>query len=380
MNKILNASQSLYLDFLRSISCIIVVFHHYDYFISKERLKDLLNLGQEAVMVFFVLSGFIISYISINNEKTFQVYISKRISRFLTVLIPAVVIHIILYYFSIAKNPDSYSQIFCGNDQRLIAKVMSTFSMANFNLLTTNKLFLPGGSTFWSLTCEWWYYVIYAVYFYFPNRCLGYLVIGIATAILGPPVMLLFPVWILGNITQMIWRKSTIKIRYSLILAIVSPVLLFVLWQSNMRFTFLSTAWVFGKYFPPHSTYFPYFWIIGLLISLHIVGALNLLETYNPKNYVLIISRLIKPFSCSSFFTYVCHLPIMICLKAYMPQDNLHVFIPYATVIICLIVGPYIENMRFSAYNLIRNVIEKVSLHIKKSKFSPIINLDMKGN
>ena len=63
----MNKLTSIYFDFIRAIAAILVVFHHYSQHIIKafHGGKTVFPpIGQEAVMVFFVLSGFVISWVA----------------------------------------------------------------------------------------------------------------------------------------------------------------------------------------------------------------------------------------------------------------------------------------------------------------------------
>jgi peptidoglycan/LPS O-acetylase OafA/YrhL len=71
----MNKLTSLYLDFIRAFASICVVFYHYNNHIENAGRRVFPNVGQEAVMIFFVLSGFVITWvIETKEKKAFRTY------------------------------------------------------------------------------------------------------------------------------------------------------------------------------------------------------------------------------------------------------------------------------------------------------------------
>ena len=79
---IINHNLSIYLDFLRFFAAFVVFFTHSHVFLFPE-VKVGPAMGREAVAVFFVLSGFVISYVVANKEKNWRAYLTARIARIL---------------------------------------------------------------------------------------------------------------------------------------------------------------------------------------------------------------------------------------------------------------------------------------------------------
>jgi len=86
---------SYHLDLLRFIAAFIVLLSHFAY----ERftqgyyafIRDY-NLGSDAVVVFFVLSGFVISFAAIEKDKTAGRFAFSRMTRLYSVAIPALIL------------------------------------------------------------------------------------------------------------------------------------------------------------------------------------------------------------------------------------------------------------------------------------------------
>jgi len=89
----LNRETSLYLDAWRLLAALIVFIGH----VSGQRFTGgfLWQFGacmNEAVALFFVLSGFVIGYATARREGTAQTYAVSRLARIYSVALPALVV------------------------------------------------------------------------------------------------------------------------------------------------------------------------------------------------------------------------------------------------------------------------------------------------
>lgn len=95
-----NASKRLdRLENLRGFFSIYVVFHHYAFTIDAfAPVRKFLYFGQLAVMVFFMLSGFVIYYSTIGSNRKFSVkhYLKRRIRRVYPIFVMALLLGWIL--------------------------------------------------------------------------------------------------------------------------------------------------------------------------------------------------------------------------------------------------------------------------------------------
>src|SRR5476651_1385848 len=88
----MNKSTSLYLDFLRVIAAfgVLLVHANLPWFSSALFLRA--ELGHKLVMVFFVLSGYLIAFTVDKKNKGPEKYLVDRISRLYSVVIPALIL------------------------------------------------------------------------------------------------------------------------------------------------------------------------------------------------------------------------------------------------------------------------------------------------
>ena len=81
------------LESLRGFAAFYVVLHHslpHFYILGGINIGNIVRFGQEAVILFFLLSGFVINYsFQFAKDKTFKIYFIKRFSR---IFIPLLII------------------------------------------------------------------------------------------------------------------------------------------------------------------------------------------------------------------------------------------------------------------------------------------------
>lgn len=224
-----------FLDFVRWVAALLVVLQHIRYLWFAEYVnvqnKSLLiksfyfftGFGSEAVLVFFVLSGFLVGGGALRKWQagTYSAtdYFISRFSRIYIVLLPALILGglldwVGLQYFNsteIYTNSPSFHtkslDFYISNNLN-----WSTFfaNLANLQGILTNlqgdiiKQFGSNGPL-WSLAYECWYYCLFALILeLFGKRCTGLdfwvlVVIALSALILLPVNLLLFMVvWGVG--------------------------------------------------------------------------------------------------------------------------------------------------------------------------------------
>jgi len=145
------------LEAIRGFASIYVVLHHlFDdkLVIFGKNLSFLFKFGQEAVILFFVLSGFVIYYAyTTGKDKSFKTFFSKR---FLRIYIPLILVFLTdtllhIQYGYVFKTYDFYT---LGGNLLMLQDIVS---------LKPNVICPPylGNSPLWSLSYEWWFYLIF---------------------------------------------------------------------------------------------------------------------------------------------------------------------------------------------------------------------------
>jgi peptidoglycan/LPS O-acetylase OafA/YrhL len=161
---------SSFLNFLRGISAQLVVIGH---LLSVYGLNNSLLLGWEiqnlGVMVFFILSGFLIFYTAFAKGEKYGIvnFLIDRTSRIFTPLVPGLILVVVLDYFILKPN--------------LISEEHWNYSMPDFLytllLIQNHPIFLfffdsgsfGSGRPLWTVSVEWIFYLCFAILFYW-NR------------------------------------------------------------------------------------------------------------------------------------------------------------------------------------------------------------------
>ena len=184
---------SLYLDALRFLAAVLVVLAHYGqyrFFLPSGHMYD---FGREAVIIFFVLSGFVIAYTTAARKASLKHYIAARCARMYVTVIPILVLAYALALFM---------SMFPGPAVPGAYQLAKLYIYVPLHLLFMGELWQlaeapPFLAPYWSLSYEVWYYVLFGIVFYLRGASRAVFTIA-ALLIMGPKLLLLLPVWLSG--------------------------------------------------------------------------------------------------------------------------------------------------------------------------------------
>lgn len=222
---------SVWLDAIRACAALLVLLEHWRnlFFLDFPQLTAhrallvvpyaLSSVGHQAVIVFFLLSGYFIGGSVLQSVArhtwTWKDYLLKRIVRLWIVLIPSLLLCASwdLLGLHLNRAPDFYGGLF---RPAFIPDVLHHLTLKTF---LGNLFFLQGilTSTFgsdgplWSLSYEFWYYMLFPLAFFALRRqtkttprllCIA-LFAAIAFLVRGP-ILLYFSVWLAGALLHRI--------------------------------------------------------------------------------------------------------------------------------------------------------------------------------
>lgn len=153
---------SAYLDLLRFAAAVLVFIVHANYERFTGGLPTLwrvARLGNDAVMIFFVLSGFVIAYVSETREKEAAVYFSARLARLWSVTIPALALTFVLDYTGKQLSPAMYDGYWFQESSPILRTVANLFFINEIWFWSIRPF---SNGPYWSIGYEFWYYVIFA--------------------------------------------------------------------------------------------------------------------------------------------------------------------------------------------------------------------------
>ena len=189
----MNRSFSLYLDLVRFLAALTVLLFHASGFEFMKVDTVLGHYGREAVIVFFVLSGFVIAYTADQKDSTLPEYATHRISRIYSVVIPALILTPIVDWIGARIHPEFY----VGYNAQSVWPIRVVNSVLCMNEWGFWSVQFFSNVPYWSISYEVAYYILFGVSFFLkgPTRWVLLSIIGLLA---GPKILLLLPIWLLG--------------------------------------------------------------------------------------------------------------------------------------------------------------------------------------
>lgn len=217
---------SIYLDLVRFVAAVVVLLSHFGY----PRFSDgrwlwvrELNLGSDAVVLFFVLSGLVIAYVAETKSGGLQRFTFDRATRLVSVALPVLLLGFVLDRFGAGVARDGYSVTYY-NEVPFWYQMLRGLSFSNEWAVLPVRLGSNG--PYWSLSYEAAYYAFFAVTFYLRGvRRVGLLMLG--CAVVGAPILFLMPAWLFGVLLYRSLQRRQSLPRSVALLCAVMPVVFY---------------------------------------------------------------------------------------------------------------------------------------------------------
>lgn len=302
---------SVYLDLVRTSAALVVFLAHLlGGAPTAGAFPQASSLGPEAVVAFFVISGFVIAYVADTREATPSDYAINRLSRIYSVALPAIAVTLIA---------DSFGRYYvAGYDNtppRASGEMLSELAGC---LLFVNELWdlhmvVGSNGPYWSLGFEVPYYVLFALVL-FLNGKPRMVAVCLWLAAAGPRIVLGLPIWLLGCATYNICKKRIDAPRAGAAL-LIAVFLLYLPFH-------LALGQPFPLYYPLRFEIVTvqgcgYFYLLAFLMSVTIVGVAALSRSLH------VVAERIGPtvrwLAGLSFTLYLMHLPIATLLSVICP-------------------------------------------------------------
>jgi peptidoglycan/LPS O-acetylase OafA/YrhL len=186
---------SVYLDLARFTAAVLVVAAHYlqNGVFSAPLAAVLPDLGREAVMVFFVLSGFVIAWSTEQKNDSPRAYVVARCTRIYSVVLPVLLLSFAAVAVATTLFGVEVNGAYALHKPWLYLPFHLLFAGEWWTLAEAPPWLIP----YWSLSYEVWYYVLFGVLYYLRGAAR----IAAAAAVLalvGYKLWLLLPVWMSG--------------------------------------------------------------------------------------------------------------------------------------------------------------------------------------
>jgi peptidoglycan/LPS O-acetylase OafA/YrhL len=331
---------SVYLDGMRFFAALIVVFVHFaGRAISGGVLWQFAPYGQDAVMLFFVLSGFVIAHATTRGEISAADYIGARAARIYSVAIPAIAITLFCDYIGGLADPHYFDWAYALGP--VWQQVVTSLSFTNefWNL----RLFPGSNLPYWSLGYEVVYYAIFGCAIFARGSWRYLLPLAVLLAA-GPSIATLFPLWLLGVAVYRFGRRWRLSEAMGWLLCLGSVVawalaetsLLGIRDMVDDSSAFVPLAALPGDY------------LTAIAFALHLVG----LEAIAHRLSALLhgLAPLIRWAAGRSFTLYLVHFPVMKLSAVLSPWPvdtwTSRLFVLATTAIVVLVAAECFEQRR----------------------------------
>ena len=367
---------SVLLDLIRALSAFVVALAHLSFLSYRGEFKDcLVWAAHPAVIIFFVLSGYVIAFSCYTKHTNFHGYTLARLVRLYPVYLTALVLIPILDFFGRNNAPGLYinypypSLEFIG--------LIYLFFLQELDVFNSIKYFSDG--PLWSLSYEFWYYIFFGLIVYYYKSIFKSKLIVLIFVILGLSIflriILLFPAWLCGVVLYDLTTNKKIKLSPSLCLygcllsgivfvgiVFPSPLEHFIT-QMTFRFQLLlSTELAFS------STYIRDY-LIGCTFAIFLFFAEQTTRRQDFASSFMglflknnLSKSLIKTFSGFSYTLYALHVPLILFMSSFYLFDShslTHQFIILVLIyLITFILSFWLERPNKKILNKIYTVLK----------------------
>jgi len=303
---------SLYLDALRLVAAVEVALFHLNSFPLLGGGRAWWNaFGHEAVVIFFVLSGFVIRHAAEQRDGSLRAFAVSRITRVYSVAIPCLLLTWLFDQIGIRAAPAVYAGLVTHGPD--IVRLLLAGTMLNETALASVQVF--SNTPYWSIAYEFWYYFLFGALFFLDGWRRVALLLLVAL-IAGPRILLLFPIWAFGWAAYVIVTRRAAPSRalsWALFL-LPLPVLLLIEaggvtgWEHRaIAGAIGEPGWRSGMAW---SRYIVSDTLLGAAMALHLIGAAGIAPALWRALHRL--ARPIRFGAARSFTLYLLHQPAML--------------------------------------------------------------------
>ncbi|MEV5033691.1 acyltransferase [Sphingobium sp. LMC3-1-1.1] len=361
---------SSYLDGFRFIAAVIVLVYHA---MRPEMGYSGVGIpyGPDAVMAFFVLSGFVIAFVAGTKEASPADFISSRLSRLWTVLLPAVFIVPIIDFIGMTATsaPYSFSSVPMGFSHPLFRMLLSaTFTgeawFWSYSLLSDGPI--------WSLHFEFFYYLLFTIYL-FSAGYWRWTFIGITVLLFGPKMLLVMPVWIGGVLLyrlrhflpHSLWLGAALMVVGADAIIVGHWIGLDRFWPDFLHSSPLGRSIALKLKFAAN---FPWMNYVGICVVVHLAGAYMVFG--QAQAVPSILRRALRGLANGSFAIYLFHYPLQFMIAArlwYMQSDvDRLLLVISGSLCISFLIGLWVERLRRPLTLSINSVLRWISARVPR--------------
>jgi peptidoglycan/LPS O-acetylase OafA/YrhL len=330
----LSGNLSVYIDLLRVAAALAVFLDHAGNLIFPH-IKDrfIFQQSNNAVALFFVLSGFVINYSTSGKQRNVRSYFVARSSRIYSVALLALAVTIIADVIGMSHDPAIYLNAKFYRPESIIDAIRClTFT----NEIWFSHAIFGSNEPYWSLGFEVSYYIFFALICFSSGR-LRLMAILLWFLVFGPKIALYLPLWLLGVFAckfglrhrpplarAMALAGFTASIAgYLFLSASLSPVAVPMFYMFNLPSLELAS--------------FLNFLLVGVLACINILcfDALTGDRKFWPRG----LEHGIKWLAGATFTLYLVHQPLLTMMAALRPDGSRHVLLGCFYCLVVLVIA-----------------------------------------
>jgi peptidoglycan/LPS O-acetylase OafA/YrhL len=347
-------SYSVHLDAARALAALIVFLGHGTYLLLGTTIHEQVNgklnhaaaaansynpaahthLGHQAVIIFFVLSGYFVGGGALRSVRRQQwstkSYLLKRLTRLWIVLIPALLLTALVDLIGIHWFHDT-SAAYSNMLRAGFAGTWSSFSIQHaIYTFAGNLFFLQGilvpcfGSNgpLWSLSYEFWYYIMFPLLLAslmrsvkMPRRAGAIIALVALLVFCGKDISLYFLIWMMGALTSLL----AFRIPWS-----------FARWIAPSMCVLFAAFNLYAVVHPYNLAASDF--TTGIFFSV----VLWLLLHYDQPARESLYRKISQKLSAMSYTLYAVHYPIILLLSTWLVSKSSHRHISVLSVVVLL--------------------------------------------
>lgn len=338
---------SLYFDVVRFGAAVAVMLYHlWPTVFPKFPLPW---PGHEAVVIFFVLSGYVISYTSARPGESLKKYAMHRSVRILSVSIPAVLLTIAIAPFVSHIALPSGGDLSQSWSEFAIRIVTNLFFIAEYGLWQYK---LPFNIPYWSINYEVTYYLIFGILFFITSKKAKLLCFLFCVILVGFKILVMFPIWLFGVAVHRLDIKLSERTAIILFCVTVLAGLLFYFFEISKIIRSLGSQ-IFPLFWAnlSNANQFIGDWILGLIVAINFIAVSslpNLSKIFSPAE------KLIRLLSSYTLSIYLYHMPLAALLWIGLGVNN-----PFYFFIILITIVVILGNFTERRVNIYRSSLSK---------------------
>jgi peptidoglycan/LPS O-acetylase OafA/YrhL len=354
---------SIFLDVIRFAAAIGIAVAHLTQPFFSTGWPLLTDKAKAGLVALFLLSGFVIRYVTVIRKGEPRDFVIDRVSRVYSAVLPALLFTIVASYLARAANPAFYNANWGDTMSRPLLRI---FLNLIFFAQSWNFTYSPlSNEPFWTLSYEVFYYAMYGVLLYMGGvkKWIAFIVLCLLA---GQHIMLLLPLWLFGCLLHDVYQKlrvvnvRPIRLHLGLLGAAVlgllgAPLLVRGLIEAKNVVTRIFLA----HHHQPINLHWAYvYYAIGIPLGYGMLWSMLLLDRVRMKDKTSLV-RSIRILSEATFPIYLIHFPLFVLIASVFPYDRGNSLFKLGMLALVLIISVALAKPTNHFKNVLRDLMHR---------------------